>query len=226
MERLQHRARVTAGIWNLAQAILFLLIVRPFIMIVIGLNVSGGERLPLHGPAIVAANHNSHLDTLALLSLWPLSALHRVRPVAAADYFLSNRALAWFSLNIVRILPIDRERNDAQADPLASMSDALSRGEILIVFPEGSRGAPEQLGRFKSGIARLAERHPDVPIVPIFLYGLGKSLPRGEFVLVPFLSDVVIGEALRWRGSIAETMAAYQQAMGEPSRQLDIPAWE
>jgi 1-acyl-sn-glycerol-3-phosphate acyltransferase len=220
------RARATAGLRNLAQAFFVLLIVRPFMTIVIGLNINGGQCLPLQGPAIVAVNHNSHLDALALLSLWPLSALHRVRPVAAADYFLSNAALAWFSLNVMRILPIDRERNDAQADPLVSMSDALSRGEILIIFPEGSRGTPEQLGRFKSGIARLAERHPDIPIVPVFLHGLGKSLPRGEFVLVPFLSDVVVGEALRWRGSIAETMEAYQQAMEELSRQLDIPAWE
>jgi 1-acyl-sn-glycerol-3-phosphate acyltransferase len=217
---------VAAGLRNLAQAIFFLLIVRPFVMIVIGLNICGGERLPLQGPAIVAANHNSHLDTLTLLALWPLSALRRVRPVAAADYFLSNAALAWFSLNVIRILPIDRQRNDADGDPLAAMSEALSRGEILIVFPEGSRGAPEQLGRFKSGIARLAERHPDVPIVPVFLHGLGKSLPRGDFLLVPFFADVVVGEALRWRGSVAETMRAYQAAMEDLSRQLEIPAWE
>ncbi len=195
-------------------------------MVVIGLNICGGERLPLKGPAIIAANHNSHLDALALLALWPLSALRRVRPVAAADYFLSNPALAWFSLNVIRILPIDRQRNDAHGDPLVDMSAALSRGEILIVFPEGSRGAPEQLGRFKSGIARLAERHPDVPIVPVFLHGLGKSLPRGEFLLVPFIADVVVGEALHWRSSVSETMRAYQMAMEDMSRQLAIPAWE
>src|SRR6266545_2558245 len=148
------------------------------------------------------------------------------RTVAAADYFLSNPALAWFSLNVIRILPIDRQRNDAHGDPLVDMSAALSRGEILIVFPEGSRGAPEQLGRFKSGIARLAERHPDVPIVPVFLHGLGKSLPRGEFLLVPFIADVVVGEALHWRSSVSETMRAYQMAMEDMSRQLAIPAWE
>jgi 1-acyl-sn-glycerol-3-phosphate acyltransferase len=96
------------------------------IVVVIGLNICGGERLPLKGPAIIVANHNSHLDTLTLLSLWPLSALHRVRLVAAADYFLSNSALDWFSLNVMRILPIDRQRNDAHGDPLVDMSEALS----------------------------------------------------------------------------------------------------
>jgi len=219
------RSPTPTSIRDLARSIFVLLIVRPFMTIVIGLNIVGGERLPLKGPAIVAANHNSHLDALALLALWPLSALRRVRPVAAADYFLSNPALAWFSLNIMRILPIERQRND-QHDPLADMSAALSRGEILIVFPEGSRGAPERLIRFRSGIARLVERHPDVPIVPVFLHGLGKALPRGEFLLVPLLADVVVGEALRWRGSVAETMQAYQEAMDDLAQQLEIPAWE
>jgi 1-acyl-sn-glycerol-3-phosphate acyltransferase len=219
------RSQITAGLKNLAQALFFLLIVRPLSFVVIGLNMRG-ERLPRQGPAIVATNHNSHLDALVLLALWPLSALRWVRPVAAADYFLSNPALAWFSLNIMHALPIERQRKNADDDPLADMSAALSRGEILVVFPEGSRGAPEQLGRFKSGIARLAERRPDVPIVPVFLHGLGKALPRGEFLLVPFIADVVVGEALHWRGSVGETMQAYQAAMEKLAQQLDIPAWE
>jgi 1-acyl-sn-glycerol-3-phosphate acyltransferase len=95
---------------KLLQAVFFTLIVRPLITIVIGLIIQGEERLPLKGPAIVAANHNSHLDTLTLMSLWPLTHLNHVRPVAAADYFLSNRYLAWFSLTFMRIIPIERHQ--------------------------------------------------------------------------------------------------------------------
>jgi 1-acyl-sn-glycerol-3-phosphate acyltransferase len=211
---------------KLLQAIFFLLIVRPLITIVIGLILQGEERLPLKGPAIVAANHNSHLDTLTLMSLWPLPQLNQVRPVAAADYFLSNRLVAWFSLTFMRIIPIERHRQDRHSDPLAALSAALDRGEILLLFPEGSRGEPEQLSRFKTGVSRLVERHPDVPIVPIFMYGLGKALPRGSSLLVPFFADVIIGEWLYWRGSVKTTMEAYETSMSQLAEQSEKPMWE
>lgn len=208
------------------QALFFLIIVRPVIVIVIGLIVHSRERLPLKGPAIIAPNHNSHLDTLTLMSLWPLLKLHRVRPAAAADYFLRNRALAWISLNLIRIIPVDRQRKDEESDPLRDMDAALQRGEILLIFPEGSRGAPEQISRFKTGVARLVERHPEVPIIPVFTHGLGKSLPRGTFLLVPFFADIVIGEPVYWAGSVEATMAAYQSAMEKLAKELKIPAWD
>jgi len=194
--------------------------------VIIGLNIQGKEHLPLTGPAIVAANHNSHLDTLALLSLWPLVRLGQIRPVAAADYFLPNPVIAWFSLNIMRVIPIDRHRKDKNSDPLADCSAALSRGEILVIYPEGSRGTPEQTIRFKTGISRLAEQHPEAPIVPIFMHGLGKSLPRGDFLLVPFVCDVLIGDLLYWQGSVAATMQSYQTAMDDLIEQCHRPEWE
>ncbi|MBX3010288.1 MAG: 1-acyl-sn-glycerol-3-phosphate acyltransferase [Caldilineaceae bacterium] len=208
------------------QTLFFLLIVRPLVAIVLGLKIRSEENLPTEGPAIIAANHNSHLDTLTLMSLWPLGVLARVRPVAAADYFLTNAKLAWFSLNIMHIIPIDRQRKDKESDPLAEPAAALAHNEILVLFPEGSRGEPEQLSRFKSGMARLVERNHAAPIIPVFMHGLGKALPRGDFLLVPFFVDVVVGEPIYWRGSINETMQAYENAMRELAKQVEMPVWE
>ena len=211
---------------KLLQTLFFLLVVRPLIAVVLGVKIRSGERLPMEGPAIIAANHNSHLDTLTLMSLWPLDQVHKVRPVAAADYFLTNAKLAWFSLNIMHIIPIDRQRKDKESDPLAEPANVLARKEIVLLFPEGSRGEPERLSRFKSGVARLVERQPDAPIIPVFMHGLGKALPRGDFLLVPFFVDVVIGEPIYWRGSVNETMQAYENAMRELALQVEMPVWE
>ena len=65
----------------------FALVVRPIALIVLGMNVRYRERLPERGPALIVANHNSHLDAVVLMTLWSQSRLRFVRPVAAADYF-------------------------------------------------------------------------------------------------------------------------------------------
>jgi len=187
--------------------------VRTVVLFVLGLNVRHRERLPAKGPAIIAANHNSHLDAMAMISLLPLRLLPRVRPVAAADYFLSNKLLAWFALNVVGIVPLNRTRRDPNDDLLAPVAAALERSEILIFFPEGSRGEPEQLAEFKSGLARIAERRPDVPVIPVFTHGLGKALPKGAWVIVPFFVDIFVGEPLRFEGDRAEYMQRYRDAM-------------
>jgi len=176
--------------------IFFALLVRPLLAIVLGMNVHGRQHMPRTGPAIIVANHNSHLDAMVLMSLLPHRLLHRVRPVAAQDYFLQGRLLAWFSTRIVGILPIARKRSGADEDPLAGCYDALERGQILILFPEGTRGEPEVMAPFRGGVAKLALRFPDVPVIPVHLRGLGKALPRGEALLVPFMLDINVGSAL------------------------------
>ena len=186
----------------------FLCVVRPLIAVVLGLNVRHRERLPRGGPAIVVANHNSHLDTLVLMSLFPPRMLCLLRPVAAADYFLRNRFLAWFSTRIVGIIPIARQLETYHEDRIAPAAEALQRGAILILYPEGTRAAePEHLQGFKTGIAHLAKRNPAVPIYPVFLYGLGKALPKGEALLVPFFVDVFVGEPLTWEQAGADRPA-------------------
>lgn len=181
--------------------ILLLIVVRPLARLLFGLDAIGRDKLPSAGPAIVAANHNSHVDTLVLLCLFPSKLLPILRPVAAADHFQRGRFSSWFSRSIVGIIPIKRGRPLKGEDVLADCKAALRRGEILVVFPEGSRGEPETMAQFKTGVARLAEFAPDAPVVPVYIQGAGRSLPRDSKVLVPFNVIAIIGDALRWNGS-------------------------
>jgi len=70
---------------RLLKILFFALCIRPLVLIALGLNVVNRRALPTTGPAVIAANHNSHLDAMVLMSLFPLSQIHRVRPAAAAD---------------------------------------------------------------------------------------------------------------------------------------------
>ena len=201
---------VLAGV---TRFIFFALIVRPLVLIILGVNIRHKERLPSSGPAIVVANHNSHLDTMVLMTILPKKLFSALRPVAAADYFLKTRLLAWFSLEVLRIIPLKRSGRSREDDPLAATSAALERGDVLILFPEGSRGEPGELSKFKTGVARLAERHPDVPIYPLFMAGLERSLPKGEFVIVPFFCDVFVAERLYWNGEKRSFMNELENAI-------------
>lgn len=181
---------------KLTKILFFALFIKPIVFVVLGLNIRGRNNLPTKGPAIIAANHNSHLDALVLMSLFPLPQLHRIRPVAAADYFLKNRLYTWFSYNCIDIIPLERKSRTKKSELFAACHQALDKGDIVILFPEGSRGLPEEMGTIKKGLFHLVNERTDTQITPIILHGLGRSLPRGEALLVPFNCDVIIGEVL------------------------------
>ena len=112
--------------------VFFLLVVRPVTHILLGLNVRHPENLPKDGPAIVAANHNSHLDAMVLMSLFPLSMLPKVKPLAAADYFLKGRLMSWFSLKIIGIIPVERNRIPKTINGICGIADFFIQNIIVV----------------------------------------------------------------------------------------------
>ena len=181
----------------------------------IGLRVRGREHLAESQPFILIANHSSHLDTISLLSLFPLGRLRRIRPVAAADYFERNKFVSIFTKTLFNILPIARKNISTENNPLRRMREALLAGDSLLIFPEGTRGSGEQLGEFRSGVAHLLEKLPDVPIIPAYLVNMGRSLPKGEFIPVPFFCEIRIGAPRVVKGSRQEITTALETAVRE-----------
>ena len=200
------------------------LIAGPIVRIMTGMDVCNRERLPETGPAIVVANHNSHMDAFMLLSLFPARLLHKVRPVAAADYFLANPAISWFSRKIIGIAPISRTVARGE-DVLAPAKAALERGEIILVFPEGTRSKDGALAPLKAGVARLAEAFPAVPITPVWIEGAGRVLPKGAVAPVPMNCTALVGEPLLWTGSKTGFMAELRNRLEALAAEAPPQRW-
>jgi len=193
----------------------FALLIRPFMTLFIGLRVRGRKNLPQTDPFLLIANHSSHLDTAALLSLFPLARLGRIRPVAAADYFERNRFISGFTKTFFNILPIARTKITIENHPVRQMREALEAGQSLVLFPEGTRGSGEEPAAFRSGVAHLIEKVPQVPVAPVWLQNMGRSLPKGAFVPVPFFCEVRIGKTRLVHGKRAEIVHQLEEAVRE-----------
>lgn len=145
------------------------------------------------GPCLVVSNHNSHLDAALLMSLFPLRRLHRVHPVAAADYFGETWLRRTMAMLFMNAIAIDRHPQ-AGRDALEPMISALERGESLVFFPEGSRGEAGVVASFRPGIGRLVQKVPGLLVVPVYLSGPERIWPRGETMPLPLGIDVHVGK--------------------------------
>jgi len=158
----------------------------------IRLHVDGRARLPRHGPAILAANHRSFLDSILL----PLVVPRRITFVAKADYF-DNPKTAWFFRGVGQI-PIRREGGSASAGALLAAGDVLECGGLFGIYPEGTRSPDGKLYKGHTGVARLA-LSAGVPILPVAMIGTREAQPIGQVMPRLFMPITVsIGKPMRF----------------------------
>jgi len=160
------------------------------------LTISGRERLPAHGPFVLAANHCSHLDALVLGSAPKPRHRERAFPIAAGDVFLQTKAVAVFSAIMLNALPMWRKNCGPHA--LAELRCKLQEEKaIYIIFPEGGRTRTGSMMPFKHGLGMLVAE-TDVPVVPCGLIGTFKALPANRNIPRPVTINLIIREPLNF----------------------------
>ena len=173
---------------------------RNFLKIFIGLKYNNRNVLKKKKQFILIANHNSHMDTMAIMSSIPSRYIHRVHPIAAADFFGGSKfkeKLMRYMVNAT-LIPRKRPESKEDIDPIQVMSSLVEKGRSLIVYPEGSRGIPGVMTGFKKGIGHLINKNPHVDVIPVYLDGIHKTLPKGKNLILPYNCEIIFGDTIQF----------------------------
>jgi 1-acyl-sn-glycerol-3-phosphate acyltransferase len=150
---------------------------------------------PALNQRVYFANHTSHGDFVLIWTVLSGQARRQTRPVAAADYWNVPGLRRFIGTHVFNALLIDRRSGGARA--IAAMSEALARGNSLIIFPEGTRNIGDTpLLTLRPGIHHLARACPDVEFVPVWIDNISRVMPKGELLPVPLLCSVIFGQPI------------------------------
>jgi len=133
----------------------------------------GKDRVPAHGPCILASNHLSFSDSIFL----PLVLRRRITFVAKAEYF-DDPKTAWF-FRAVGQIPIRRGGGSASQRALDSAMDVLKAGGLFGIYPEGTRSPDGNLYKGHTGVARLALKS-GAPVIAVAMVGTREAQPIGQ----------------------------------------------
>jgi len=172
-------------------------LVGPFLRVIFRPWVTGLENIPREGPVILAGNHLSVIDSFFL----PLMVERRVYFLAKSDYFTGRGLRGWLIRNFMLAtgqLPIDRGGGKASEASLNTGLQVLGRGDVLGIYPEGTRSPDGRLYRGRTGIARMIVE-AGVPVVPVVMVDTEKAMPIGSSLPKIRRIGTVIGEPLDFR---------------------------
>ena len=148
-------------------------IAKPFVMAVVRAvwrpTLSGHEHIPEQGPVILASNHLTYADTVFL----PGQVRRSVRFLGKSDIFSGRSPIARLLGAMMRglhVMPVDRSGGGAARSAIEAGLEVLGRGDVLGIYPEGTRSPDGRLHRGKTGVARFALA-TGAPIVPVAMVG-------------------------------------------------------
>ena len=175
------------------------LIIRGLLRVYLRFEIVGADNLPDDDESFVlVANHSSHLDTLCLLAALPLGRLHRAFPVAAEDYFFRSLPRTWFAAVAMNALPFARRMRVRES--LSICAQLLAQpGNVLIIFPEGTRSRTGETQSFKPGIGTLLAGR-NVTVLPCHLEGAFRAWPKGRRIPRPRKVRLIVGAARNYAG--------------------------
>jgi 1-acyl-sn-glycerol-3-phosphate acyltransferase len=220
-ERFRSVRRESGLLESLAHHACFSLI-RSYFAIAHRLTIVGRDRLPMHGPFVLAANHCSHLDALALGAA--LIPRHRERafPIAAGDVFFQTKATSTFSAIVLNALPMWRKNCGKHA--LADLRQKLQQERaIFIIFPEGGRSRNGSMMPFKHGLGMLVAE-TNVPVVPCGLVGTFEALPAKRNIPRPVAIKLTIGDPVQFASTSNDRTGWSEVAQSVESRVRDLVA--
>jgi 1-acyl-sn-glycerol-3-phosphate acyltransferase len=153
-------------------------VVPPVLKVVWRPTVRGLEHVPRRGGVILASNHLSFVDSVAI----PVVVPRKVVFLAKSDYFTGTgvrgfASRAWFEG--LGMLPVDRDDSRAAIASLDVALEVLARGEAFGIYPEGTRSRDGRLYRGRTGVAHLALT-AGVPVVPVGITGTQDVQPVGS----------------------------------------------
>jgi 1-acyl-sn-glycerol-3-phosphate acyltransferase len=158
--------------------------------VVFSIRVRGRELVPPEGGALVMSNHQSHLDPV----LVGLAADRRLNYLARQTLF-GFAPFRWL-ISSLDAIPLDRE--GLGLGGLKETLKRLKRGEMVLIFPEGTRTRDGEVGVFKPGFCALARR-ANVPLLPVGIDGAFDSWPRRNLVPMPATIHIQFGPPLNPR---------------------------
>ena len=156
--------------------------------------VEGLENIPKDGAAILASNHLSFSDSIFL----PLMVPRRITFLAKADYFVGRGIKGKLTKGFMKgagQVPIDRAGGRASEAALRKAAEILGNGELLGIYPEGTRSPDGRLYRGKTGIARMA-LEAGVPVIPVAMINTFDIQPPGQVIPRIMRVGIRIGEPL------------------------------